>query len=186
MLRPELGPLAYQTRLEVKLFPFASAQPLEMLSVLPDHDRGMLFVHLRGRKLDQAELTVELFDGDRRTGAARVLLSAQPLQSIKPGQKIAVNLDVPSGAEPVGQWPITFGVPFPEGSLWDVSDLRLGEPSRARDRQPEGSDRPWSREGAAIRKGCDSTPWPRREEGCFVEAACRQAPSRCRPRPWRQ
>ena len=75
----------------------------------------------------------------------------------------------PSGAEPVGQWPVTFGVPFPEGSLWDVSDLRLvNRAGREIASQKEATGH-WSREGAIQWVRFDALATP--EEGCFVEAA---------------
>jgi len=44
--------------------------------------------------------------------------------SLTPGTQIPVTVDVPAGAT-VRNYPVTFGVPFPAGLLWDLEPLRV-------------------------------------------------------------
>ncbi len=51
---------------------------------------------LRRHSLTAARLSVELFEGTKRTGAAEVCLQAlSPKATLEPGQRIAINVDMP-------------------------------------------------------------------------------------------
>jgi len=167
-LKPRL-PLQ-STRLSVKVFDLGAEQPLETATVVPEQDYGMLSIDLRTPKVGRAEVAIDYFEGDERTGLARFFLSAQSAPpALTKGQRIPVKIDVPEGAEPPASWPITFGVPFPAGSLWEASKLRLvDDAGREVPSQKEVTGR-WAREGAIqwVRFDALATPGA----GCFVDAA---------------
>lgn len=53
-------------------------------------------------------------------------LSARgPEQQLEADTRIAVDIDLPDGIDAVGSWPVTFGVPFAAGALWDAAGLRV-------------------------------------------------------------
>jgi len=167
--RPTDVPLA-RTRLDVKIFRLAGSEPVEAVSVVPERREAKLYVDLRRHGLRRAELSLAFYEGDKRTGAAQVLLSARACdRPLKPGQKIAVRIDVPEGAGRLGQWPVTFGVPFPEGALWDVGLLRLVDgQGQEIPHQKEVTGR-WSRDGAIKWVRFDALVAS--DKGCFVQVA---------------
>lgn len=171
-LRPVKGKLD-QSRLQVKLLPLSGDKPVETLSVTPTGGYVRLSADLRRDKLQKAELSVELFEGNERTGAAKALIGAAPSDDSKPGQKIEIALDTPPGLSAKEPHPLTFGVPFAAGSLWDVTPLRLvNKAGRELPAQKEITGR-WAREGSIQWVRFDVLAVP--EEGCFVEVAAPEA-----------
>jgi hypothetical protein len=84
-----------------------------------------LLADLRTLRLKTARLRVELLAGDRRLAVWEALVTAQdPATPLAPGTRIPVTVDTPPGVA-VRNYPVTFGVPFPAGVLWDVAALRL-------------------------------------------------------------
>ncbi|MBM4086869.1 MAG: hypothetical protein FJ272_18935, partial [Planctomycetes bacterium] len=164
--RVEIG----KARLQARLFELGKAQPVEEASVAPKQHAGTLWVDLRRRGLREARVCVELFEGTERKGVAEAFLSARecptPLQA---GQRIPVNLDLPPGCDGVKSWPVTFGVPFAPGALWDVTGLRLV------DRQ--GREIPCQTEVTARWAVDGAIQWVRMDalvssqDGCLVEVA---------------
>ncbi|MBM4086770.1 MAG: hypothetical protein FJ272_18440, partial [Planctomycetes bacterium] len=164
-----------QTRLDVKLFPLAKTEPVEKLSVTPTGAHAALRVDLRSAKLEKGEVALELFEGNERTGAVKAFVSAQSETPVKAGWKIAVTLDAPEGVGGLKDWPVTFGVPFAAGTLWDAKQLRLVNKSgREIPCQKEVTGR-WARDGAIQWVRFDALVTP--EDGCFVEVAEPSAPS---------
>jgi len=166
-LRPEAVALE-DSRLDVKLFRLADPQPVEEVSVVPKRGEADLLVDLRSRDLERAELSLELFEGDRRTGAAKALLYSMSCdRPVEVGRKIAVAVDEPEGVEADGQWPITFGVPFARGALWDPARLRLVT--------AEGDEIPCQKEVTGRWTKDGAIQWVRFDglapagKGCFVE-----------------
>ena len=68
---------------------------------------------------------MQFFEGNDRTGQAELFLRAVPVTTLSPDARVAVRLDTPPGVSTPGPWPVTFGMPFPAGVLWDVDGLRL-------------------------------------------------------------
>ena len=114
------------TRLEVKLFALGQSVPVAQQSFVPQDRVGLLQVDLRRHGLEKGRLSVSLLSRGERVAIAEVPVSAEPaLRALLPGERIAAVVDVPEGHDPTGRYPVTFGVPFPAGALWDVTDLKL-------------------------------------------------------------
>jgi len=158
------------TRLSAKVFDLGSEQPLDTASIVPEHDYGMVSIDLRTPGITRAEVAIDYFEGAEWTGLARFFLSARSAPpALTQGQRIAVKMDVPEGSEPPASWPITFGVPFPAGTLWEASKLRLvDQTGREIPSQKEVTGR-WAREGAIQWVRFDALATPGAE--CFVDAA---------------
>ncbi|MBI3945327.1 MAG: hypothetical protein HY321_05375 [Armatimonadetes bacterium] len=159
-----------QTRVRARLFDLGAGQPVEEVSAVPGRTTGTLGVDLRRLGLKEARLSVELLREGERLGAAEVFLSARPCETpLPPGQRIAVAVDVPEGPGPLAAWPVTFGVPFPAGALWDADGLRLVDKA--------GKEIPCQKEVIGRWAPEGSVKWVRfdalvdSEQGCFVEVA---------------
>jgi hypothetical protein len=158
-----------ETRLVVKLWALGGAKPLDMLDVVPQRKSSRLEIDLRSHGLEKAELSVELLEEGRRTGLIKVFLTASPENRINPGARIPIIVDVPANAGPLKQHPVTFGVPFPAGALWDESQLRLVDRTGREIRGQKEVTGRWAREGSIQWVRFDALVTP--DEGCFVEAA---------------
>lgn len=158
------------SRLEVKLFRLADPKPVDELSAVPERGEADLLIDLRSKNLGRAELSLELFEGDQRTGAAKALLHSVPCDKpVEPRRRIGLTVDVPEGVEVDRQWPITFGVPFAEGTLWDAGRLRLVDADGTEiPCQKEVTGR-WSKDGAIQWVRFDA--WAPSAKACFVEVA---------------
>ena len=155
------------TRIDVKLFGLAQTTPVETFSTVPQRERGRLDVDLRSYGLDTAEVSVELFEGEERTGASKFILTARPCKTpLKPGDRITMIMDVPEGVQP-SRHPVTLGVPFPAGALWDADRVRVV--NRA------GELLPHQKEVTGLWAPDGSIKWMRfdtlvtSQDGCFVE-----------------
>jgi hypothetical protein len=154
----------------IKLFKVAENNPLEELSVLPERSRGKLHIDLRKHNLEMADVSVEYFEGDKRTAAARFSVTARKCKSpLVPGEKIPVKIDLPEGIASVKQYPVTFGSPFPAGALWDLKDIELVDnEGRLLPQQKEVTGR-WGPEGSIKWVRFDALVNP--AKGCFIQAA---------------
>jgi len=168
-----------RTRIEVKLLRIADLTPLATASFVPPRARGRLGVDLRSLNLAAATVSLEFFEEEERTGAAQLFLTARPCETrLRAGERIPVAIDVPEGAGSVERWPVTFGVPFPAGALWDAERVRLvNERGRAIPFQSEPTGL-WAKEGAIQWLRFDALVSS--EDGCFVEVG---APGEARPGP---
>ena len=163
-------------RLVARLYGADRAKPLDEASVTPDMTRGTLAVDLRRHGLARADLEVALYDGQDCIGLVKAFLSARgPERPLDPGARIPVAVDVPDGIDTSGPWPVTFGVPFPAGALWDVKRLRVVD-GRGRElpSQAEAVGR-WALDGAVQWVRFDALVDAK--EGCFVEVAAPKAGS---------
>ncbi|MGI6082705.1 MAG: hypothetical protein ACOYEP_07540 [Limnochordia bacterium] len=113
------------TRLEVRLFALGQSAPVAEQTFVPQGRVGLLQVDLRRHNLEQARLSVSLLGQGKCMALAEVPLSAEPAPAAWRGERIAAEIDVPEGYRLTDLYPVTFGVPFPAGALWDVADLRL-------------------------------------------------------------
>ena len=194
------------TRIDVKLYPFAQTTPTATFSMVPEQARGRLDVDLRRHGLDTAEMSVEVFEGEERTGASKFVLTARPcVAPLEPGDRIAMTVDVPEGlgpgqgvlppdrpplgirptdarggrapgrggarAEPSHQiargYPVTLGVPFPAGALWDTDRVHVvNQAGKLLPQQKEVTGL-WAPDGSIKWMRFDAIVTP--EDGCFVE-----------------
>jgi len=159
-----------KTRIRARLFRVAGTKPAAELSTVPIRNKGTLLIDLRRQGMTDAEVSVELFEGTARTGAAKAFVSARDCRTpLRPGQKVAVDIDLPTGIDNVVSWPVTFGVPFPAGALWDVKSLRLVDVQGREIPSQKEATGLWAREGAI--------QWVRFDAllsskgACFVQAA---------------
>ena len=170
-LRPR-GPLA-QAKVHAKLFRLDRADPVDAVSVVPDRVHGTLKADLVSQKLDTARLSVRLMEGTSCTGAADLLLRRKPCpRPMKPGERVPVVLDFPRGMAAADAWPVTFGLPFPAGTLWEPKTGPL--PIRLVDEhgaeipfQAEVTAR-WAPEGSVKWLRIDALVTP--ESRCYVES----------------
>ena len=115
-----------RTRITAAVFGIAEDKPMAEASATPARTDGKLLVDLRSLGLTQARLRVLFAEGEKVLGRSEAFLSARaPEAPLVPGQRIPVAIDLPSEVEPVESWPVTFGVPFAAGVLWDADALSL-------------------------------------------------------------
>jgi hypothetical protein len=95
-------------------------------TITPEAGRGRLLVDMRAVGRKEAEFTLELVKGGETAALVRKMLSAKtPKKLLWAGQRIRIDLDLPDGIESLRGWPVTFGVPFPAGTLWDIRRVGL-------------------------------------------------------------
>ncbi len=76
-------------------------------------------------RLKAGRLRVELWEGSQRLSVWESMLAVEaPPAPLAAGTRIPVTVDVPAGVV-VRNYPVTFGVPFPAGVLWDLETLRV-------------------------------------------------------------
>ena len=113
-------------RLTVALMPVGETAPVAEITVVPTRRAARLRADLRRHGLRQARLRVVLEEEKRPAGSVEAFLSASDPQSSLPAKtRVPVYLDLPEGIDQVSFWPVTFGVPFAPGVLWETSDLRV-------------------------------------------------------------
>jgi len=72
------------------------------------------------------ELLVEYFEGQLKTGCAKMTLAAAPpRETFDDPDSIRINVDVPDRTSVPRQWPVQAGVPLPEGAVWSTDALTL-------------------------------------------------------------
>ena len=80
-----------------------------------------------------------------------------------------MRIDPPAGVDKLRAWPVTFGAPFPAGSLWDVARLRVVD--------LQGNELPAQKEVAGRWAPDGAIKWVRFDAlvsaaaGCVVELA---------------
>ncbi len=118
-------------------------------SATPARRAGRMLADLRSLGAGRATLQVELRAGEQVLAQTQAELRAQECeQPLREGQRIEIELDLPGGIDSVQAWPVTFGVPFAPGQLWDVNRLRLVDGAgRPIPHQREVAGR-WAPEGA--------------------------------------
>jgi len=176
-LSPARGSLA-SCRLTAALFRPGEAQPADETTATPSREQGTLKIDLRRHGLKQARLRVTLAEEGNQTAAVEVLLSVRdPEQPLKAPSRIAVKIDLPDGVDAVTSWPVTFGVPFPAGALWDATRLRVVD--------EKGKELPSQCEPAGLWAPEGSLKWVRfdalvdSKDGCYVEV--NRDPARSKP-----
>ena len=165
---PGLKPPLDKYRLEASLFKLGDLKPVAQSGAAPTLNKGTVLVDLRSLDLDEARLCLTLMEGRKALGSSEMFLAAKKTeQPIKAGEKVKVLLDVPAGIKELENWPVTFGVPFAAGTLWDVNQMRLVD--------KKGKEIPcqveatglWAKEGAVKWARVDALVSP--EQECFVE-----------------
>lgn len=158
-----------QTRVIAKVFAVpGTSQAVAELTFIPEKKRGRLEIDLRTLGLERARVSIEVVEGDRLTGSSEFYLGAAtaPTQ-LTVGQLIPVNIDTPDTLDPATTFPVTFGMPFAAGTLWNPDRLRLvdgfGNPLPF---QMEVTGR-WAPEGSIQWVRFDALVIP--ENQCFVE-----------------
>jgi len=156
--------------LTATLFRPGESQPVDQTAVTPSSDHGTLSVDLRRHGLAKAHLRVTLAEADHVMGCVEAFLSARdPERPLETDTRIAVKLDLPDGIDAAGSWPVTFGVPFPAGALWDASKLRVVD--------GEGRELPSQCEATGLWAPEGSVKWVRFDalvnsrEACYVQVA---------------
>ena len=158
------------TRISASLYKIGEGKAAAEATTVPARNEGKLFADLRSLGLSRARLCVLLSDGRKVLGASEVFLSVRsPETALVAGQRIPVLLDLPQGVEQVEAWPVTFGVPFPAGTLWGTGTLRLVD--------DRGSEIPSQKEVTGLWANDGAIQWVRfdalasSKDGCHVEVA---------------
>ncbi len=157
-------------KLTAALFRPGESQPVAEITVTPIDERGRLRVDLRRHGLAKARFRVTLTEGDQVTGSVEAFLSARsPERPLDPDMRIPVEIDVPDGIDAARSWPVTFGVPFPAGALWDTAGLRVVD--------GKGTELPSQCEVTGLWAPEGSVKWVRfdalvnSKDGCYVQVA---------------
>ena len=137
-------------------------------AVSPPRPEGRLLVDLRTAGLTAASLHLRLTSrGKSVASAVGVVTARAPEGPLVAGERIPVLLDPPSGGGRLKRWPVTFGVPFGAGRVWDAGRLRLVDDRGAEvPHQREVTGR-WAPDGAAQWVRFDALVDSSRR--CFVE-----------------
>lgn len=113
---------------------------------------GTIAADLRGLTAagaGEADLLVELLRDGRTVAQQRASLSAAPPErTLPPDLRIPISVDPPPGAPPLRNWPITFGVPFPAGTLWSAENVRVVDDTGAEVPSQREAVALWGPEGA--------------------------------------
>jgi len=157
-------------RVRARLYALGETRPVAEISAAPERDAGRIWVDLRRHGLSDARLSVALLQEGEEKGVAEAFLSARPCETpLHPEHRIPVHIDVPEELGPVRSWPVTFGVPFPAGALWEADGLRLVD--------GEAKEIPSQKEVAGLWGMEGSVKWVRfdalvsSQDGCSVEVA---------------
>jgi len=168
-VRPK-GVTLDETRVRARLFALGDPQPIAETTVAPSRHAGRLLADLRSQRLKDARVSVELFEAGQRTGVTEHFLASRPCETpLENGQRIRIKLDLPEGIDSVEAWPVTFGVPFHAGALWDAKLLRVVDRT--------GHELPAQKEVLATWAPRGAVKWVRfdalvsSKDGCAVEIA---------------
>ncbi len=126
---------------------------------------GWLRADLRRHGLAQARLRVELRAGRSLLGAVETAAQAAPTLPLT--GSVPIKLDLPRGIEAVHDWPVSFGVPFAPGALWDLHALRLVNDAGAEIPCQKEVTGQWAPDGAIQWVRFDALASP--AAGCRVE-----------------
>ena len=166
-LRPTRGEME-SCKLTATLFRPGEPRPVEETTIEPSSEHGALKVDLRRRGLSQARLRVTLAEKGQCTGSVEAFLSARdPEFPLETDTRIAVQIDLPDGIDEVTSWPVTFGVPFPAGALWNAEKLRVVDLA--------GKDLPSQNEPVGLWAAEGAVKWVRFDAlvnskgGCYVQ-----------------
>ena len=110
---------------------------------------SVVCIDMRQLNEHKACLKVEWKDvRNRLLGTGIVWISSDPITPLSADTKIPFTIDVPNGVDTLTNYPVRFGVPFPEGSVWNTDNLILVD-SKGKElpSQFEVAGR-WAREGA--------------------------------------
>ena len=137
-------------RLEAVLARASDGKVVARAATTPTGAEGRLLVDLRTAGLTAASLHVRLMSKGKEVASAVAVLTARaPETPFVAGERIPVLLDPPAGIGRLTRWPVTFGVPFGAGRVWDVDRLRLvDERGSEIPHQKEVTGR-WAPDGAA-------------------------------------
>ncbi|MDP6357107.1 MAG: sugar-binding protein [Planctomycetota bacterium] len=169
-------------KLKATIQPLGGGSPVASAECVPDRTAGKVVVDMRRLRLSKtpspagepalrAVAGMVLKDGETVLARATVLVSAAGSTSLfAEGARAKVILDKPEGIAPEASWPVTFGVPFPAGALWDAQGVRLlnakGEEiphqKEVTGRWGAGGAIQWLRFDALVNSG---------DKFCFVEAS---------------
>ncbi|MBM4045914.1 MAG: hypothetical protein FJ279_12420 [Planctomycetes bacterium] len=174
-IAPDGVPL-HDVRVRAQLFNVADGKAVSTLTVAPTAERARVLADMRAARQPAMGLRVELLQSSKVLAVAQALLRAQECdRPLQPAEKVRIGLDGPEGAGALSQWPVTFGVPFPAGALWDIGRLRLVDgKGRELPAQTEAVAH-WAREGAIQWVRFDALVSP--PDGCFVAMAESARPS---------
>ena len=165
-LRTELGDLS-RMKVIAALFGIGETKPVARLEMTPASSKCRLDVDLRTAKLTKARVVVWLTMDAKMAGAAETFVSARPATKLESGRRIPIRLDVPKGVDANQPRPLSFGVPFAAGAMWNLEDLRLVDASgNVLPSQCEITAR-WAREGSVQWVRFDTIAAP--ASGLFVE-----------------
>lgn len=109
----------------VQLFA-ANGTLLEQSAVPVEAARMLLQTQLHGQTDNNLDIRIELHGANGLIGSDTFAATAQAVDNpIQPGRRIEVSLDWPEHLSHATPRPVTFGVPFPAGVLWDPHAVRL-------------------------------------------------------------
>ena len=157
-----------EPRVAVRLYEIGGERQLAGASAAATRPSGRVFIDLRSLGMSDARVVALLLDaGGRRLAAVEAIVSARACpRPLAPGQRIPIRIDA-ARAGMATRWPVTFGVPFHEGALWNPTRLRLVD--------GDGRERPCQKEVVALWAPEGAVKWVRFDaivsagEGCFVE-----------------
>lgn len=111
--------------LRATLTDFIEGQLIAEKSFRPTGKRGILRADLRSPWLSRAIVRVELLENGRPVDAAQAVFSAADESLPWPEKGVRVEVDFPPEAGTTSEWPVSFGVPAPAGTIWNADALRL-------------------------------------------------------------
>jgi len=157
--------------LTVTIHPLGGDGPGARAECVPARSAGKVIADLRQLHLTKAVAGIVLRDEKTVLARASVFVSAaEPTALFAEGARAKILLDMPEGLEPEASWPVSFGVPFPAGALWDARRVRLvNSKGEELPHQKEVTGR-WGQDGAVKWLGLDALV-NTADEFCYVEAA---------------
>ncbi|MHC4873637.1 MAG: exo-rhamnogalacturonan lyase family protein [Planctomycetota bacterium] len=113
-------------KVDVKLYQLDSGKYIAEESLKPTYYNGTILADIRKHNIKQLLLTVNVFNGEKLILNENSILKLEESKTVfSKDTKIPVLLDIPEGADKFKDFPVTFGVPFGKGALWDIKNLAV-------------------------------------------------------------
>jgi len=88
---------------------------------------ALVRIDVRSMDMQRVRIRAELKDNKGQVAeiAETPWVKVQPARLLAEGVRIPVKLDIPEGGGSLDNYPVRFGIPFPEGAVWGTDGLKV-------------------------------------------------------------
>ncbi|MHC4871136.1 MAG: exo-rhamnogalacturonan lyase family protein [Planctomycetota bacterium] len=113
-------------KIEAKLFRTDTEKVIAKQNLQPSAYEGKLLIDVRKYQINQILLILNIYSREKLVLNENTILKLEsPKVALNKETKIPILLDIPEGADKFKDFPVTFGVPFGKGALWDIKNLAV-------------------------------------------------------------